>query len=303
MPSKNKDKKENKISELLLTASSLLKAHQIKEAEFEAQILLARALQKDRVFVMTHPEQLVSLSAQKEFLKNIKLRLHGWSLAVILKSQNFYNSELLVNANVLVPRPETEIMVDNILNEIKDGDTVIDIGTGSGAIIIAIATARKNNQHNFYASDKSVPALKVAAYNIKKNRLPIKLLTGDLFQPYLPVLKKKQPSKLIIAANLPYLMPAQIKEPSIKKEPVSALLSGKTGLWHYQRLLAQLATYLKTNQFPLDISLYCEINPEQKKAIKKMALAKFPKAKVDFQSDLSHQVRFCLINISSQSNH
>lgn len=302
MPLKNKDKKENNISKLLSTASSLLKNNKIKEADFEAQTLLARTLNKDQVFVIAHPEHQVSYQNEKKFLVLVKARLDGWSLAVILGSKNFYTSELLVNKDVLVPRPETEVMVEAIIKEIQDEDMIIDIGTGSGAIIISIAKEKLGRPNYFYASDKSIKALKVAKHNIKNNHLPIKLLTGDLFQPYLNIIKKQQPKKLIIAANLPYLTPAQMKEPSIKKEPVSALLSGTDGLWHYQRLLAQLAIFLKTNNFPITISLYCEINPEQKKAIKKKALAKFPKAKVNFLTDLTGNLRFCLINISNHSS-
>ncbi|MFZ2310469.1 MAG: peptide chain release factor N(5)-glutamine methyltransferase [Patescibacteria group bacterium] len=302
MPLKNKDKKENNISELLLSATSLLKKQQIKEADFEAQTLLARALRKDRVFVIAHPEYLVSKQAENSFLKLIKSRLQGWSLAVILGSKNFYTSELLVNKDVLVPRPETEIMVEAILQEIKDGDTIIDIGTGSGAIIISVAKERLEKPNHFYASDKSVKALKVARYNIKNNNLPIKLLTGDLLQPYLPIFKKQPPVKLIIAANLPYLTPAQMKEPSIKKEPASALLSGADGLWHYQRLFTQLDNFLRSINYSINASLYCEINPEQKNEIKKKALAKFPKAKVNFLTDLKNDIRFCVISISNHSS-
>jgi release factor glutamine methyltransferase len=301
MPLKNKDKKESNISELLFLATSLFKNKQIKEADFEAQTLLARTLHKDRVFVIAHQQDLIKPQDKNNFLALVKARLQGWSLAVILGSKSFYTSELLVNKDVLVPRPETEIMVEAIIKEIKDEDMVFDIGTGSGAIIISIAKEKIGKPNYFYASDKSKKALKVAYHNIKNNHLPIKLLTGDLMQPYLPILEKQQPKKLIIAANLPYLTPAQMKEPSIKKEPVSALLSGANGLWHYQRLLAQLSNFLRTNNI-INISLYCEINPEQKNEIKKKALAKFPKAKVSFLTDLKGDIRFCLISISNHSN-
>jgi release factor glutamine methyltransferase len=302
MPLKNKNKKENKISELLLLASSLLKNKQIKEADFEAQTLLARALDQDRVFVITHPEYLVNDKIKKNFLALIKTRLKGWSLAVILNSKSFYTSDFFVNQDVLIPRPATETMIEAILQEIKNDDLIIDIGTGSGAIIVSLAKDRLY-KNKFYASDKSLKALKVAAINIKKYNLPIKLLNGDLLKPYLNILKKEQPNKLIIAANLPYLTPAQMAEPSIKKEPASALLSGSNGLWHYQRLFSQIASYLKNSSHDLEISLYCEINPEQKNEIKKKTLAKFPKAKVNFLSDLKGDTRFCLINILHHPKH
>lgn len=303
MPSKNKDKQKNNITELLISATSLLKTKQIPEAVFEAQTLLARTLKKDRVFVIAHPEFIVTDILKNKYLTLINDRLKGWSLAVLTKSKSFYTSDFFVNSDVLVPRPETEIMVDAIIQELKDGDFVFDIGTGSGAIIVSVAKATNSKFNHYFASDKSTKALKVAAVNIKNSGLPIKLLNGDLLQPYQNILQANRIDKLIIAANLPYLTVAQLSEPSIKKEPKKALLSGSDGLWHYQRLFAQLALLLKSGVSVSEISIYCEINPEQIKAIKKKALAKFAKAKVTFLPDLRGVKRFCLISISHHSNY
>jgi methylase of polypeptide subunit release factors len=113
----------------------------------------------------------------------------------------------------------------------------------------------------------------VARSNAKKNNTKINFLNGDLLSPYLPILKKTKPQNIVIAANLPYLKPSEMSEPSIKKEPKSALLSGSNGLWHYKRLFHQLS-YIKEAK----VFLICEINHQQVKPIEKLARASFPKS-------------------------
>jgi methylase of polypeptide subunit release factors len=127
-------------------------------------------------------------------------------------------------------------------------------------------------------------------------------LPGDLLKPYINTLNNNKPAKVIIAANLPYLNPEEMKEASIKKEPVQALLSGSDGLWHYKRLFFQLSSYLKTNYSPIEFSLYCEINPEQYNNIYELAKQYLPEALVVPQKDLSGQIRFAFINIAHRPN-
>lgn len=302
MPPKPKDNNLNKIKDILSSTSSLLKNKGIEEALFEAELLLEAALKKDRAYLLSHLDEPISDKYYKIFSNLLKKRLQGWSLAVLFNSKSFYKTELFVNENVLVPRPETEVMVDNILKEIKDGDFIFDIGTGSGAIIISLALERKGCNNYFYASDKSLKALAVAKRNILQHKLDIKILPGDLLKPYFNTLKNKKPTKVIIAANLPYLNPEEMKEASIKKEPVQALLSGSDGLWHYKRLLFQLSSYLKINTVDTEFSIYCEINPEQKGGLSKLAKKYLPNSSIIFQNDLNGRVRFAVINIANHPN-
>lgn len=293
---KKNENKKNNIESLLANMSSLLKAKGIKEANLEARLILSLVLKKDSAYILSHLEENLDEKDLVLLDKMTKDRLKGWSLAVLCGFKDFYKTSLIIDKNVLVPRPATEAMVENIIKEAKKDDFIFDIGTGSGAIIISLALELKSSNY-FYASDKSLKALKIAKLNISNHGVLVKLLHGDLLKPYLGVLKRDKPSKVIIAANLPYLTPGQMKESSIKKEPVSALLSGSDGLWHYRRLFSQLRSYLKTSIYNTSFSIYCEINPEQQKNIKNSALRYFPQAKVDFQKDLSGQIRFCLINI------
>lgn len=292
---KNKRIKEIKIAGLLSEACSLFKVKKFEVPEMEAQLLLAHVLKKDRVFIITHPEYSVKPKEVIQFNKLVRARLAGWSSAVLLGTKEFYGLEFKVNKDVLVPRPETEILVDIILDYVKSKPEalVMDIGTGSGAIITSLFKNLENKRHLFYASDKSNKALIVAKSNAKKYQTEIGFLNGDLLKPYLPILKRTKPKNIVIAANLPYLKPSEMKEPSIKKEPKSALLSGSDGLWHYKRLFHQLNYVKDANVF-----LICEINHEQATQIEKLAKTSFPKAKTSFKNDYTNRIRFFILEIN-----
>ena len=293
-PKKNKKIKEIKIAGLLNEACSLFKIKKLEVPEMEAELLLSHVLKKDRVFVMAHPEQTIKPKELIQFNKLVRARLAGWSSAVLLGVKEFYGLEFKVNKDVLVPRPETEILVDTILEYIKSKPEalVMDIGTGSGAIITALYNNLKDKRHLFYASDKSNKALIVAKSNAKKYETEIGFLNGDLLRPYLPILKRTKPKNIVIAANLPYLKPSEMKEPSIKKEPKAALLSGSDGLWHYKRLFYQLHCVTDANIF-----LICEINPEQATQIEKLAKTSFSSAKTYFKNDYTNRIRFFILEI------
>jgi len=272
----------------------MFKAKKIEVPELEAELLLAHVLKKDRVFVMAHPECVIKPKEVIQFNKLVRARLAGWSSAVLLGVKEFYGLEFNVNKDVLVPRPETEILVDIILEYLKSKPEalVMDIGTGSGAIITALYNNLKDKRHLFYASDKSNKALIVAKSNAKKYETEIGFLNGDLLKPYLPILKRTKPKNIVIAANLPYLKPSEMTEPSIKKEPKSALLSGSDGLWHYKRLFHQLHYVTNANIF-----LICEINPEQATQIEKLAETSFSSAKTYFKNDYTSRIRFFILEI------
>lgn len=288
---KNK-KINNNIKNLLSEATLLLKNKNILAADLEVELLMAYVLKKSRVFVISNPEYKLQEKKIQEFKRLVKKRFFGWSVAVLLGHKEFYSLDFKVNTDVLVPRPETEILVDLVLKyqKNKTESLIMDIGTGSGAIITAIYKNSETKHNFFYASDKSLKALQVAKSNAKKHLAKIKFLHGDLLLPYLPIIKKIEPGRLIITANLPYLTPNQMLEASIKKEPRSALLSGSDGLWHYKRLFKQL---LKVKG--LKFFLICEINPEQSQPILKLAEASFKETNIYFETDYSQRNRFLVI--------
>jgi release factor glutamine methyltransferase len=277
----------------------------VPEASLETELLLAQALNKDRVFVLAHPQAIPSTLELKTFLKLLKKRLAGWPNAYLLGHKEFYGYDFKVNPSVLIPRPESEIMIETLLKVLTKSTgrkMVIDIGTGSGALIGALAREFTGTA-SYYASDRSLAALAMARLNLKRLAPTVKLLAGDLFRPYPTILNQTKPKLLVIAANLPYLTPAQLQEPSLKKEPRAALVSGQDGLNHYRRLFKQLNDFYleKTTDWPLTTIIMCEINPEQAADIKKLALASFPNLllKLSFINDLSRRIRFLNLEIKS----
>ena len=150
----------------------------------EAELLLAFLIQKPREFIIVHEKNILSPALIKKFKAAEKKRLLNFPLAYLTGHKEFYGLDFLVNKNVLVPRPETETLVEMILNyarQKKNGLDFIDIGTGSGAIIISIASelAKQSeiifNNSSFLGIDVSAPALKIASQNAKTNTLNKKI--------------------------------------------------------------------------------------------------------------------------------
>lgn len=256
----------------------------------EPEILLGFLFGKDKEYVLTHSEIGLSSETIDKFRQLEKRRLAGWSIAVLIGEKSFYGLDFKVDKNVLIPRPETEMIVDEIINLHKESPLVIDLGTGSGAIIISLAIYAKLNNAQYIGIDISSRALSVAENNVSSHNLSsqIQLLRGNLLKP---VLKLMTGRNIIIAANLPYLTKTQIsRSPSIQKEPKLALDGGINGLRYYRELLAQLkqATYKS-------LSLYIEIDPSQVNKLSSLVKKYLPQASFEFKKDLAGFDRLLII--------
>ncbi|BFD24976.1 MAG: HemK/PrmC family methyltransferase [Candidatus Parcubacteria bacterium] len=267
-------------------SSRRFKSAGFTDPEKEALATLAAAQKKSAAATLTNLDQKLKLKDLWRANYFLKKRLAGWSLAALTKKKEFYGREFIVNSRVLIPRPETELLVDLVLAEVKKPGPkpdLIDLGTGSGAIILTLA-AELRDAANYHASDLSHSALKVAQENARRRGAQINWRQGDLLTPHQEVLNHSE--RLIIVANLPYLTPEQLAEPSIKREPLTALVSGPDGLDHYRRLLVQLADFVRP------FILLTEIDPTQTAAIKKLANASFKNLSLSFYQDYSGQNRF-----------
>ncbi|MBU1202946.1 peptide chain release factor N(5)-glutamine methyltransferase [Patescibacteria group bacterium] len=258
-------------------------AGQLEPAELDD--LLALSLKKSKEYIYKNPDKKIGPAAVRAFYKLIKKRQDNWSLAYLKGYREFYGLKFLVSKNTLVPRPESELIVEEALKNIKKENSILDIGTGSGCLILSIA---KNNPKtsSYTAVDISDKALKTARTNARKLGLSkkIKFLKSNL-------LKNIKAQKFdIIIANLPYLTPEQLKEKSIKKEPKIALLSGKDGLDHYRKMFGQINTYLAKKYLVL-----IEIDPQQKKAIEEIISENMPLVKIKFIKDLAGHFRVAKI--------
>jgi release factor glutamine methyltransferase len=201
----------------------------------EVDQILCLALHKNKEYLYKKPEKKLALTTIKSFYRLVKKRELGWPLAYLRGWQEFYALKFLVNKNTLIPRPDSELIIDAALDFLKEKNNldILDIGTGSGCIIISLA--KNNNKNNYFATDISKKALQIAQTNARKNQVKINFIHSDLFN--------KIPEKKfdLITANLPYLRPDQMQEKSIQKEPRSALLSGQDGLDHYSKLLSRVS--------------------------------------------------------------
>lgn len=267
------------ISQALKDTATKFKKAKIDSAWLDAELLLAFVLKKDRSYVLSHDDILTKSQYQK-YQVLARKRLNFLPIAYILGHKEFYGLDFKVTKNTLIPRPESELIVETALNLINKNTTLIDLGTGSGCLIIPILKNLKIKPKKSIAIDISNKALKIAKYNSQKNKIKnIEFKKSNLLKNI-----KLPNGEIIILANLPYLTPKQMREPSIKHEPKKALIAGNDGLKYYRELKQQL------NRGPVkNMILLCEINPEQKLGFKKI----FPRAK--FKRDLSNKTRLAII--------
>jgi release factor glutamine methyltransferase len=179
--------------------------------------------------------------------------------------------------------------------------TLVDVGTGSGCIPISIAKAMKQyNNITIYASDISQKALRIAKKNAKKHNTDIHFLKGNLLDPVkkqLEQLQQSEHSELIITANLPYLTEEQFaEEPSIRREPKTALVANRGGLALYEELLKQIKEIV--TEYRLQGTGFFEIDPSQSKPIKNIIKKYLPNAHINIHKDLRGQDRIVRIELN-----
>ncbi len=253
-------------------------------AVIDTEVLLSFVLGKSREYVMINPKKEIKPKDEKDFLKLIDRRAAGWPVAYLTESKEFYGQKFFVNKNVLIPRPETEGLVDLVLDHAKNKKSlsIVDIGTGSGNIIITLAK-KLGDKNKYFASDISTSALSVAKKNSKQLKTRIKFAQGNLLKPW-----GKQRFDIIVA-NLPYL--AKETDRSTKFEPKGALVATKKGLKLYEELFKQLYLLHSTSYILL------EIGHDQGPAIKKLARKFWPVSKINIYKDLFGRTRFAVIQL------
>ena len=265
------------------------KAGKDQNKKLELELLLAFVLKCDRTFLLINYQKEIEVGDLKKYNGLVKKLFTGWPLAYLTGEREFYGRSFCVNPATLIPRPESEMIVDLVKEEAKKYQkaTLIDVGTGSGCLIISLA-AELGKDFNYYGLDISSKALDTAKINAKKNKVKINFCQSNLLNN-LP----KQKGKIFLIANLPYLTKEQVAgEPSIKKEPKSALISDKDGFKDYRNLFKQLSARSDLKDFYLII----EIDPSQKKLAQEEIKKYFPEKKLTFIKDLRKKIRFAVIN-------
>lgn len=252
----------------------------------DTEVLLSYSVGQPKEYLYTHPEE--TLSNETKFKELIRKRKHHTPIAYLTGIKEFYGRHFSVNEHTLIPRPETEALIDIILKTLTPSPytltPIIDIGTGSGCI--AITLALELPEAKVFASDISDPALTVAKQNAKNLGASVEFSQGNLLEPLLATDINWNTTTLI--ANLPYLTPEQTDDyPDIAHEPRTALESGPDGLDHYRQLAQQLSTLEKK-----PAHLFLEIDPAQADAITDLFS---PLGTTTLHKDLSGVVRFAQI--------
>jgi release factor glutamine methyltransferase len=208
----------------------------------DAEVLLAHVLGCDQVALLTHPERLLSPAESDQLESFLRRRLASEPMQHITGVQEFFGLSFEVTPDVLIPRPETEHLVEEALEHVgREADTrIVDVGTGSGAIAVALAHARLKS--HVTAVDLSSAALEVARRNAQRHEVleRVTFLQSDL-------LAAVDGSDFdVVVSNPPYIAEGEVLEPQVSNyEPHSALYAGPTGLEVYERLIPQADKVLK----------------------------------------------------------
>jgi len=269
---------------LIKTASQQLS--EISEsAKLDAEVLLCHILKKDRSYLISWPEKEISDSQLEQFQQLIKQRSQGHPIAHLIQQKEFWSLDLIVSPDTLIPRPETELIVEQVLNYFPEAaeKSLLDLGTGSGAIALAIATEKP--QWHITATDQSLKALQIAQKNAQRHQLNnIEFKSGNWFAAV------NHQHFDIIVSNPPYIAESDphLSLGDIRFEPDTALVSGSDGLNDIRLITRQASQHLNSNGI-----LIVEHGYDQKKLVKSIFEQNGFK-KIEQQLDLAGQPRSTL---------
>jgi release factor glutamine methyltransferase len=242
------------VREALRTAIERLSAEPIGPPRMAAEALLIHAVGRDRAFLHAHPEYKLTAREVREFEVAVAKRASGIPLQYITGHQEFWGLDFIVTPAVLIPRPETEHLVESALQLIRESGIertrIIDVGTGSGCIILSVAHEVKNAE--LHAVDISNPALQVARENAERLRLTdrVKFHEGDLLTSFLGA-----PGYFdFVLSNPPYVGRSEadkVQREVREHEPEVAVFGGERGLDIYERLIPQARQVLKAGGYLL----------------------------------------------------
>ena len=237
-----------------------LKTNNIEEPNLKSRLLMQFILNKPRQYLLVHDNEELTQEQEKKYLENIEKITKGIPLQHITHSQEFMKMNFYVNEDVLIPRADTEILVEEVINIAKkiNAKKILDLCTGSGAIAVSLAKYIEDSQ--ITAIDISGEALRVAKLNARNNEVEDKItfIKSDLFKN---VVKEKYD---IIVSNPPYIKRDVIKKlnKEVQKEPNIALDGGNDGLDFYRKIISEGYEYLKYKGY-----MCLEIGYDQKKEV------------------------------------
>jgi release factor glutamine methyltransferase len=210
-------------------------------ADLDIQILLCHVLKQSRSYLYSHPEQVLSDDQQQAFFELLASRRSGVPVAYLTGLAGFWTIELSVNRHVLVPRPETELLIELALSlDSQQIGNAVDLGTGSGAIAISLAKERPEWQ--LTATDISAQAINVARTNAQNNNTHIEFVVGSWYEPL------ASRSFDLIVSNPPYIRSTDehLQQAELKHEPLDALVSDDNGLTALSTIITGVTRHLRS---------------------------------------------------------
>lgn len=253
----------------------------------DAEILTAYVLGRDRTWLRAHPEAHLTRPQDQRLRRLLARRQTGVPVAYLTGKKEFFGRDFFVGRGVLVPRPESEQLIDEALRRLpaRTPTFIADIGTGSGCLAITLATERP--KATIVAVDRSATALRYARRNARKNRVQSRvrirrsnLLTG---------LSTSECDRLdLVIANLPYLKPNEIQ--AVPYEPRLALVAGRDGMSAFREFFQHI------HRRKIDASILLEIDPRRANDVVRLAKQALPEHKISTLKDLSGRNRIVTID-------
>jgi len=257
------------IIKLVQWATTYFSNHDVDSPRATAEILLAHVLNTRRIDLYLRYDQPLNPAELERFKALIKRRLKREPVAYIVENKEFWSMDLCVTRDVLIPRPETECLVERALELLAadskpESKLILELGTGSGAVILALAS--ENPRHSYWATDISVDAIKVARRNAGQNHLngKVQFIAGDWFAP----LRSKPGMFDLIVSNPPYIKSGDLirLQPEIHAyEPLLALDGAEDGLHYLRHIIQSAYLFLKPRG-----AIILEMGNDQKAPLEQM---------------------------------
>ena len=279
------------LKQALSRARHIFAGNNIEDAPLECELLLGHALNISRTRLYLDLDHELSPQQEEAFWRLVQRRLNGEPTAYITRHREFYGFDFYVDPRVLIPRPESELLVETALGVAQNHplSIIAEIGTGCGAIAISLALSLPKAK--IYATDISAAALEVALANCQKHGVidRVHLLQGNMLHP-LP-----EPVDLIIA-NLPYVRKSELARiGQARFEPLLALDGGSDGTERIRQLCHQAGSKLRPGGF-----LLLEIGQGQNRAVTALLHSLFPNGEIEAMPDLSGIDRVVSLSLANQ---
>ncbi len=282
-----------KIEDILKDNILKLKEANIEDANIIARELLAHTLKKDRQYLIINSKEEIGREEQVEYNNNIDSIIKGKPLQYITNKQEFMKMKFFVNESVLIPQPDTEILVEKVLeicNKFFENQKIkiLDLCTGSGAIAISLYKYLKDENKKIFASDISDKAIEVAKLNAKENGAKIEFIQSNMFEQI------AENNFDIVVSNPPYIEREELKKlpKDVRHEPHIALDGGDDGLDFYRIIAENAYKYIKDKG-----KLCLEIGYNQKNEVVKILEEIGKYDNIEAYKDLSGNDRCIVANI------